>query len=153
MKYEGPLYTSSLLDFYFSGMRIGVLDIETTGLNPARNKFILGGLLDLQTMTMHQYFAENRSEEKQALADFAEEVSGLDMVITYNGRHFDMPFINKRLQRFSTGSCTPYDLDLYLVVNGHSPIEKSFPTSNRRPWKATWDCGRTGPTRSREPKA
>ncbi|MEI3518347.1 MAG: hypothetical protein V8R14_02535 [Clostridia bacterium] len=36
MKYEGPLYTSSLLDFYFSGMRIGVLDIETTGLNPAR---------------------------------------------------------------------------------------------------------------------
>ena len=57
MKYEGPLYTSSLLDFYFSGMRIGVLDIETTGLNPARNKFILGGLLDLQTMTIHQYFA------------------------------------------------------------------------------------------------
>ena len=129
MKYEGALYTSSLLDFYFSGMRTGVLDIETTGLNPARNKFILGGLLDLQTMTMHQYFAENRGEERQVLEDFAEKVSGLDMVITYNGRHFDMPFIDRRLQRFSAGSCTPYDLDLYLVVNGHSPIKKFVPQS------------------------
>ena len=132
MKYEGPLYTSSLLDFYFSVMRIGVLDIETTGLSPARNKFILGGLLDLQTMTMHQYFAENRGEERQVLEDFAEKVSGLDMVITYNGRHFDMPFINRRLQRFSAGSCTPYDLDLYLVVNGHSPIKKFVPNLKQK---------------------
>ena len=91
---RGPAYTSSLLDFYFSGTRIGVRDIETTGLSPARNKFILGGLLDLQAMTMHQYLAENRGEERQVLEDFAEKVSGLDMAITYNGRHFDMPFID-----------------------------------------------------------
>lgn len=132
MKCDGALYTSGLLDFYFSGMRIGVLDIETTGLNPARNKFILGGLLDMQTMTMHQYFAENRSEERQALESFAAEVSGLDMVITYNGRHFDMPFINRRLQSFSAAGCAPYDLDLYLVVNGHSPIKRFVPNLRQK---------------------
>ena len=132
MQCTDSVYKSSLLDFYFRGMRAGVLDIETTGLNPARNKFILGGLLDLQSMTLHQFFAEKRSEEREALADFASEISKLDMIITYNGRHFDMPFVNKRLGSFSRGGCTPYNLDLYLILNGHSPVKKFVPNLKQK---------------------
>lgn len=131
-RFDESIYSGSAFDFYFKDLRIGTLDIETTGLNPARNKFILGGLFDFQTKTMHQIFAENRGEEAEALKSFAGEVSGLDMVITYNGRHFDMPFINKRLNYFKMKGCTPYNLDLYLVVNGHSPIKKFVPNLKQK---------------------
>ena len=90
-KQDENIYKSSLLDFYFKDMKAGVLDIETTGLSPAKNKFILGGLYSFGEGNIHQFFAENRSEEASALKSFTEKLSQLDMVITYNGRHFDMP--------------------------------------------------------------
>ena len=143
--FDEQIYTSAVLDFYFSDMKIGVLDIETTGLDPSRNKFILGGLFDIQTGTMHQFFAENRGEEKQALEEFYQLLSGFDMVITYNGKHFDMPFIARRMKAHGIGvkqlhddmpsdaaSLLPYNLDLYLVVNGHSPIKKFVPNLKQK---------------------
>ncbi len=132
VQYDEDIYTSSILDFYFKDMNIGVLDIETTGLNPSRNKFILGGLFTFRDRTMHQIFAESRGEEGHALDEFAAEISGLDMVITYNGRHFDMPFITKRLNTYKLEPCTPYNLDLYLVLNGHSPIKKFVPNLKQK---------------------
>ncbi len=129
---DEELYSSRTLDFYFNGLHAGVLDIETTGLNPSRNKFILGGLFDLQDMTMYQVFAENRNEEADALREFAERLSGLDMIITYNGRHFDMPFICRRSGSFSIKVSQPYNLDLYLVLNGHSPIKKFVPNLKQK---------------------
>ena len=143
--FDEQIYTSAVLDFYFSGMKVGVLDIETTGLDPSRNKFILGGLFDIQSGEMHQIFAENRGEEKQALETFYELISGFDMVITYNGKHFDMPFIARRMKAHGIGSypdhsgaaidaalLLPYNLDLYLVVNGHSPIKKFVPNLKQK---------------------
>ncbi|MBR1992720.1 MAG: ribonuclease H-like domain-containing protein [Firmicutes bacterium] len=143
--FDENIYTSNALDFYFKGMKIGVLDIETTGLDPSRNKFILGGLFDIQSGTMHQFFAESRSEEKQALEKFYELISDFDMVITYNGKHFDMPFIARRMKAHGIGACNglaastfdtaallPYNLDLYLVVNGHSPIKKFVPNLKQK---------------------
>ena len=141
-QYDEPIYKSSSFDFYFGGLRIGVLDIETTGLSPATSKFILGGLFNLQTNTMHQIFAENRGEEKEALKAFYAELSELDMVITYNGKHFDMPFIEKRMracgiketcaESVSIAPALPYNLDIYLVVNGHSPIKKLVPNLKQK---------------------
>ena len=131
-KYDESIYSSALMDFYFRDMNIGILDIETTGLDPSRNKFILGGLFNTRDKTMHQVFAESRSEEAAALERFTRELEGLDMVVTYNGRHFDMPFINKRLKSFGMKSCRPYNLDLYLVVSGHSPIRKFVPNLKQK---------------------
>ena len=45
--YDEELYSGNIFRAYFDGLKIGVLDIETTGLDPSRNKFILGGLLDM----------------------------------------------------------------------------------------------------------
>ncbi len=130
--YDEELYSGSAFKFYFDKLKIGVLDIETTGLNPARNKFILGGLLDMESRTLHQYFAETRSEEEDALRSFSTCIAELDMVITYNGRHFDMPFINRRMKTFAMGSCSPYNLDIYLILNGHSPIKKFLPNLKQK---------------------
>lgn len=126
------IYSDSILDFYFKNMSIGVLDIETTGLNPSRNKFVLGGLLDIQKKTMHQVFAENRGEEAAALERFVALAADFDMVVTYNGRHFDMPFISKRSKVFGIKDIEPYNLDLYLMVNGHSPIKKFLPNLKQK---------------------
>lgn len=101
LKTEEKLYQSRTLDFYFKGMRIGVLDIETTGLNPAVNHFILGGLYSVPEGTLHQFFAETRAEEEEALSGYLDILRDLDLVITYNGRHFDLPFVEKRWRRYS----------------------------------------------------
>ena len=133
LKTTEKLYESRTLDFYFQGMRIGVLDIETTGLNPARNHFILGGIYSVPDNTLHQFFAETRAEEEEALCGYLDILSQLDMVITYNGRHFDLPFLEKRWQKYSGAPARlPYNLDLYLILNGHSPIKRFVPNLKQK---------------------
>lgn len=140
------IYESALWDFYFGGLRAGTLDIETTGLDPSRNKFILGGVYDAQTHELHQVLAESRAEEADALAEYMEAMAELDVVITYNGRHFDIPFIDTRLKKHpevSTLSCSYlYDLDLYQVLSGHSPIRKLVPNMRQKTvenYMGLWD--------------
>ena len=127
---------SALWSFYFSDMRTGSLDIETTGLDPSRNKFILGGIYDGQSNKLHQVLAENRKEESDALAEYMDVLADLDVVITYNGRHFDIPFIDTRLKKHSmtsTLSCSYlYDLDLYQVLRGYSPIRRFVPNLKQK---------------------
>lgn len=141
--YHQNIYNSAVWDFYFGDARIGVLDIETTGLDPSRNKFILGGLFDCQTGKLHQILAESRAEEPLALCEYIDEIADLDVVVTYNGRHFDMPFLAKRLEVLTKEGKYPwrsdggkldriYDLDLFLVVQGHSPIKKLVPNLKQK---------------------
>jgi hypothetical protein len=114
-------------------MKTGVLDIETTGLNPSKNKFILGGLYNKDQKTVHQLFAESRDDEKEALAAYLDEIYKMDMIITYNGKHFDMPFIEKRAAAHDLPlKPMPYNLDLYLVLNGHSPVKKFVPNLKQK---------------------
>ena len=80
---------SALWSFYFDGMRIGSLDIETTGLDSGRNKFVLGGVYDAQTDRLHQVLAESRAEEETALAEYMDVLSELDVVVTYNGGSYN----------------------------------------------------------------
>ena len=126
---------SALWSFYFDGMRSGSLDIETTGLDSGRNKFVLGGVYDAQTDRLHQVLAESRAEEETALAEYMDVLSELDVVVTYNGRNFDIPFLDRRLAAsghpdMSCGHL--YDLDLYQVLSGHSPIRKFVPNMKQK---------------------
>ena len=124
---------SALWDFYFDGMRAGSLDIETTGLNPSRNKFILGGVYDAKAGKLHQVLAESRAEEAEALEEYMRTLADLDVVLTYNGRQFDIPFLNARLSRYSSLDCSHlYDLDLYQVLSGHSPLRKLVPNMRQK---------------------
>lgn len=126
-------YESNTLDMYFHDMRGGVLDIESTGLNPQRNHFILGGLYIPSEGVLHQFLAETKSEEEETLNAYMQLVEKLDMVVTYNGRHFDLPFLEKRWQMYSDEPPTiPYNLDLYLLLNGYSPVKRFVPNLKQK---------------------
>ena len=124
---EEKPYTNRIFDRYFKDRRIGVLDIETTGLDRKRCAFILGGLLDVKSGMFHQVFAQNTGEEAEALRAFARIVEPLEVVITYNGRQFDMPFLAQRCQRHGVDMGAPYDLDLYHMVRWNSPLKRLLP--------------------------
>ena len=127
------LYSSSLWDFYFSGARTGILDIETTGLTRERDLFILGGLYLPREERLHLVFAEKPEEEKAALSEYMELVRSCDTVVTYNGRHFDMPFLRARCAKNGVRfGRDPYDLDLYQVLNGHSPLRRLIPNLKQK---------------------
>ncbi|MCL2816734.1 MAG: ribonuclease H-like domain-containing protein, partial [Oscillospiraceae bacterium] len=123
-------YTSNAFDMYFQDCKICVLDIETTGLSPGRSHFILGGLLSLEEgeARLSQFFAESLSEEKQLLAEYVSEAEKYDVLLTYNGKHFDIPFLLSRADQLELDIfAMPYNLDLYLVLNGHSSLRKLLP--------------------------
>lgn len=126
-----PRYCSKAFQLYFANMDIGVLDIETTGLNPQRSKFVLGGLLTPfdDQLEAAQFFAETLEEEQETLRAYAAAVSEKDLVFTYNGQHFDIPFIKRRSQ---VPLDLPFNLDLYLLVKSYSPIRAFLPNLKQK---------------------
>lgn len=128
------LYQAGIWDFYFGGRSTCILDIETTGLDRARCHFVLGGLYDPEEGKLHQIFADHTKEEEEALTAFMDLANRYDVIVTYNGRHFDLPFLAERVRRTGCGApaCHGYDLDLYQVVNGHSPIRRLLPNLKQK---------------------
>ena len=121
---------------YFGGCRICVLDIETTGLAPGNSCFVLGSLLSFEggnEVLLKQYFAEDISEEKELLTVYIEEAIKYDVLLTYNGRNFDIPFLLSRMEKSGFDVIKmPYNLDMYLVLNGHSPLRKFLPNLKQK---------------------
>ena len=133
-KWDEGVYESGFWKFYFGDMKVGVLDIETTGLYPARNKFVLGCLYDVTKGELHQVLAQSRAEEPEALSEYLKLIANVDLVVTYNGRHFDMPFIEqrRRITGIAEGPAKVYDLDLYPVLRHHSPIRSLVPNMKQK---------------------
>lgn len=132
--FDVPLYASALFRFYFHDLKIGVFDIETTGLSPERASFILGGLASFSENTLEQYFADTLSEEAQLLEAFLQRLSGFHVLITYNGNSFDLPFLLRRAEKLNVPvpKNMPYPLDLYAVLNGHSSLRKFLPNLKQK---------------------
>lgn len=125
--HQTDFFSSRLTDRYFGGMRMGVFDIETMGLNPAVSEVILAGFLQVDkdgSAVVRQYFAETKKDEPALLLALREELKNYDYLLTYNGKHFDLPYIEKRA---ALRSLPPYpsiyNLDLYLILHGHSSLK------------------------------
>ena len=137
-----------ILDTYFGGMRVGVFDIETLGLDPRSTAMILSGIVEIadthetaqglkegeSIVRATQYFCEDPSEEAEVLEKTLEHLSAFDYIVTYNGRHFDIPFVSKRAKLHHLEGFKPnlYNLDIYLVLNGHSPFKKLLPNLKQK---------------------
>ena len=128
-KHRLEYFSSGLWERYFGGMSFCIFDIETLGLNPAFCPVVLAGVMtedENGDCLLTQYFAETPDDEKELLLVLEEYLNRFDFIVTYNGRHFDVPFIKKRAAAcgLTDFSVKPYNLDLYLIVNGHSPFRR-----------------------------
>lgn len=136
-------YSTRAYRMYFGGMTPAVLDIETTGLDARRDRVVLAGLFLPESGHFHsgsrspwtavQLLAETEADEARLLTRTADILRDFDFLITYNGRSFDLPFLKKRAARvldqpsaaaFSDFLDSRYNLDLYQLVRGYSPLRK-----------------------------
>jgi uncharacterized protein YprB with RNaseH-like and TPR domain len=93
------------------------LDTETTGLSGGTGTmpFMIGaGRFIEDQFVVEQFFVRNPAEETAQLAALSEFVEGVEGIVTYNGKAFDLPIINTRyiMQRLSNPftSATHFDL-------------------------------------------
>lgn len=133
------LYTSRAFRFYFGGMKLASADIETTGLSPRSSRFVLGGLLlpsapqETQaegTLRVHQFFAETLEQEQETLSAYLSALKKSDVLLTYNGQRFDLPFLKGRAGE--AAKQLPFNLDLFLLVKNYSPIRKFLPNLKQK---------------------
>ena len=125
-----PVYYSKLFDMYFGGKSFAVFDIETTGLSPANSKVILTGILKVDEFgcgTVQQFFADQNDDEEGVIRATMDALRDTDYVVTYNGRHFDMPFMKKRAEKYGLEFPDLYNLDLYLLISGYAPFKEVLP--------------------------
>lgn len=124
------LHNSRIWDTYFRDLKIGVFDIETTGLNSLYSQVILGGVLEYKSgASYRQFFAESKEDEPVLLKAYLESLSHFDVLVSYNGENFDLPFLRDRLVKhgISYDFSRHWSLDLYKIINKHSGLRKALP--------------------------
>jgi hypothetical protein len=101
--------------------RTAFLDIETTGLSSSSNQITMVGILD--TEGYHPFVnGENLDELREALEAY-------DMVVTYNGASFDLPFIEHHFGQIFRGMAhldLMYPLRRLGLRGGLKYIEKAL---------------------------
>jgi uncharacterized protein YprB with RNaseH-like and TPR domain len=79
--------------------RIVFIDLETTGLSGGAGTlaFLVGcGYFDLGAFQVRQFLLTSHSGERALLAAVAEFFDGADLIVTYNGKTFDVPVMETR---------------------------------------------------------
>lgn len=78
--------------------RVLFLDLETLGLRGSEPLFLIGALRieASDAVTCHQLLARAPSEEPAAVAAFAEMLHAARLLVTFNGKAFDMPLLRDR---------------------------------------------------------
>ncbi|MCE5314395.1 MAG: ribonuclease H-like domain-containing protein [Armatimonadota bacterium] len=72
------------------------LDLETTGLS-STPLFLIGTMeCASEGLVFKQYFARNYSEEASVISAFADRLRDVRLVVTFNGKCFDVPFLSSR---------------------------------------------------------
>lgn len=92
-----PLPQNPYLTQYFHENCV-FFDIETTGFSPKTAFVYLIGMVFRKgnQLYVHQFLAENRSDEKDILSAFYQQLTSFDTLITFNGIRFDIPFLKER---------------------------------------------------------
>ncbi len=90
--------------------RIGFLDIETTGLNAGAGTlvFIVGiATVRDDRICVSQFFLHEPSAEGALLSVVAEVLGGFEIIVTFNGRRFDVPLLVGRFDLYRMADPTP----------------------------------------------
>jgi uncharacterized protein YprB with RNaseH-like and TPR domain len=97
--------------------RICYLDIETTGLRMSP-LFLVGLMYTVEgRLVVDQLFARDYSEEETVLRFLADALARFDILVTFNGISFDMPYIQERITVHRLAVVEPpTHIDLLLVA-------------------------------------
>jgi uncharacterized protein YprB with RNaseH-like and TPR domain len=79
--------------------RFAFVDTETTGLagGTGTYAFLVGvGVFEENCFTVHQFFMRDYHEEPAQLHALGELLDGLEAVVTFNGKSFDLPLLETR---------------------------------------------------------
>lgn len=97
-------------------------DIETTGLSRERNHIYLIGAsyYTNEGLNIIQWFAENETEEPIVIYAFNEFISSYSYLINFNGKTFDIPFVQKRAAKHHI----EMDLESLSNIDLYSYIKK-----------------------------
>ena len=80
--------------------RIVILDIETTSLEADAGTLVSAGLMS--DVGQGEYVeAKKTSDEKPLLLKLLNRLERYDVMVTWNGRSFDVPFLTTRLMKHS----------------------------------------------------
>lgn len=82
------------------------LDIETTGFSGTRNRLFLIGAAYFENggVVMEQFFAESPDEETALLAAFHDLAEPFETIVTFRGKWFDLPFLDRCRKRLGIKS-------------------------------------------------
>lgn len=100
---------------------LAYFDIETTGLSGGTGTYmIIAGLGSFEPdgFRMRQYFLADIGAERAMLAMLAADLARFEGIVTYNGRAFDLPFVQTRmtLARLPFPCATMPHIDLLHAV-------------------------------------
>lgn len=137
---KGGFFASPIFNEYFEGLDIVVADIETTGLSPRSAAVILGGAVFEEKpgsgeRTAVQFFADRTAEEAELLQRYAALLCRADIIVTYNGQRFDIPFLINRMKKHgldTSGLERLYSLDMYRVLRYHSHLPEILPDMKQK---------------------
>ena len=79
--------------------RWAFLDTETTGLAGGSGTlaFLVGvGVISARGFDLKQYFVREPAEEASMLASLSNDLAEFDVLVTYNGKSFDVPLLETR---------------------------------------------------------
>ena len=79
--------------------RLAFIDTETTGLagGSGTYAFLVGvGVFEEQGFTIHQFFMRDFDEEPAQLEALGRLLDGLEAVVSFNGKGFDLPLLETR---------------------------------------------------------
>jgi hypothetical protein len=101
----------------FDLRRAVFLDTETTGLagGTGTAAFLVGvGWVEGERFRFRQYFMRDYHEEAALLRGLAEDLAGVERIVTFNGGVFDVPLLESRYrlnrERFPFASALHFDL-------------------------------------------
>lgn len=78
------------------GLSIVILDLETSSLEADAGIIVGAGLISESGKSEYMQ-ARKTSEEKPLLVKLVQRLESFDVIVTWNGRGFDIPFLTSRL--------------------------------------------------------
>lgn len=113
-------------NIYTDNLNMAVFDIESTGLSPDRDIVISASFLDDDGSGLRQYFTGDPKTEFLIIKKIAEEFKQLDAIITYNGKRFDIPFVQTRAKKYGIEIPEILNIDVYLLLKSYWPVKKNM---------------------------